>query len=501
MQMAMLLSMPSNGSPSEDRKPMTRSTRLSIARGFWLFVGIASILCPTREAAAEKRPNVLFIAVDDLRPLLGCYQQDQIRSPNIDALAKRGTVFKRAYCQIAVCGASRASLLTGMRPTPTRFLNYKTYADTDVPNAMTLPQEFKANGYHCISNGKIFHHRNDTANRSWSEAPWKPTMGGASPLAPSSKNLRGGTKNRGPIFESPNVPDNAYPDGQIAEKTIRDIQRMHREGKTFFVACGFLKPHLPFYAPKKYWEMYDYGDLKVAENQFKPTNAPKSLRGSEEIKNYHDRGIEYNSEQWHRSCRHGYFACVSYVDAQIGKLLNILEELEIRQDTIVVLWGDHGFHLGEHNFWGKHNVMHLATRSPLIVSAPKFKAANCDRLVEFVDIYPSLCELAGISTSNDALQGTSFVPLLSSPDRPWKKAAFSKYGNAISVITERYNYAEFVNGEKLLFDLTQDAAENVNLSSDVKHQETVTELSQLLSLGHEQATPSRVPTPASRPLK
>jgi arylsulfatase A-like enzyme len=453
---------------------------------------VAGVLMPWPLLAnvTGTRPNILFIAVDDLRPQLGCYGQPQIQSPHIDKLAASGTLFKRAYCQVAVCGASRASLLTGLRPTPKRFLNYLTYAEKDAPGAMTLPEEFRKNGYHCISNGKIFHHQDDTADRSWSEPAWRPPISGTHTLDPESKTLIGGTKNRGPVFEAPDVPDSAYPDGQIADKTIGDLHRMKREGKPFFIACGFMKPHLPFYAPKAYWDLYDRETIAVADNQYRPEKAPASLKGSGEIHSYHNRNIPYNSDLWHRSCRHGYYACVSYIDAQIGRVLETLKELGLRQNTIVILWGDHGWHLGEHNFWGKHNVMHLATRSPLIVSAPGFKAGQqSERLVEFVDIYPSLCELAGIATVNRELQGTSFKPLLSSPARPWKKAAFSKFGPAISVITERYNYAEFNNGDRMLYDLEMDAAENVNIAGDAEHQDRVKELSQFLSGDWRKALP------------
>ena len=450
---------------------------------------VACLICPLLARGASTRPNVLFIAVDDLRPQLGCYGQDQIKSPHIDRLADCGTVFTRAYCQVAVCGASRASLLTGLRPTPKRFLNYYTHAEKDAPGAMTLPEEFRRNGYHCISNGKIFHHTDDTAVRSWSEPAWKPSVGGLDTLDPESKTLIS-QKGRGPVFEAPDVHDSAYPDGQIADKTIQDLKRMKRDGKPFFLACGFLKPHLPFYAPKTYWDLYDRETIAVADNQYRPKNAHGSLKGSGEYNNYHNRHIEVNSDQWHRSMRHGYYACVSYIDAQIGRVLDTLDELGLRENTIVVLWGDHGWHLGEHNFWGKHNVMHLATRSPLIVSAPGFKARQkSDRLIEFVDIYPSLCDLAGIATVNKGLQGTSFKPLLNAPTRSWKKAAFSKFGPAVSVITERYNYAEFKNGDRMLYDLETDAAENVNIAEYAEHQDRVSQLSQMLADGWKTALP------------
>lgn len=459
---------------------MTRFKAHVFFKATGLIVAGILTLCPLLARGASTKPNILFIAVDDLRPELGCYGAGHIKSPVIDSLAASGTVFRRAYCQVAVCGASRASLLTGLRPTPKRFLNYYTHAEKDAPGAMTLPEEFRRNGYHCISNGKIFHHTEDTGDRSWSEPAWKPSVGALDTLDPKSKTLIS-KKGRGPVFEAPDVHDSAYPDGQIADKTIQDLKRMKRDGKPFFIACGFLKPHLPFYAPKRYWDLYDRDTMAVADNQYRPRNAPASLKGSGEFNNYHNRHIEVNSAPWHRSMRHGYYACVSYIDAQIGRILETLDELELRDNTIIILWGDHGWHLGKHNFWGKHNVMHLSTRSPMIVSAPGFSAGQrSDRLVEFVDIYPTLCDLVGIKTVNQGLQGTSFKPLLSQPTRPWKKAVFSKFGPARSVITDRYNYAEFKNGDRMLYDLRRDVAENVNIAEYAEHQALVNELSLLL---------------------
>jgi len=468
---------------------MIKCNRRQVRKVMELMVAGILVLCPVLANGAGIKPNVLFIAVDDLRPELGCYGAEHIKSPAIDSLAARGTVFTRAYCQVAVCGASRASLLTGLRPTPKRFLTYYTHAEKDAPSAMTLPEEFRKNGYHCISNGKVFHYTDDTEERSWSEPAWKPSISGTYALDPESKPLVS-KKGRGPVFEAPDVHDSAYPDGQIADKTIHDLKRMKQDGKPFFIACGFLKPHLPFYAPKKYWDLYGRSSIAVADNQYRPRNAPRSLKGSGEFNNYHKRHIEVNSDQWHRSMRHGYYACVSYIDAQIGRILETLDELDLRKNTILLLWGDHGWHLGEHNFWGKHNVMHLSTRSPLIVVAPGFSGGRqSGRLVEFVDIYPSLCDLAGIKTVNQGLQGSSFKTLLNSPDRPWKKAVFSKYGPARSVITERYNYAEFKNGERMLYDLDKDAAENVNIAEKAEHQAIVNELSQLLRYNRSSGDP------------
>ena len=442
---------------------------------------------------ANPKPNILFIAIDDLRPELGCYGKKEILSPHIDKLASTGTVFNRAYCQVAVCGASRASLMTGLRPTWQRFVKYNTISDKDAPGVLTLPQELKQNGYHCLSNGKIFHHKDDTAERSWSENPWKPDIGGSSFLDPKSESMIGGNKKRGPIWEAPNVAENEYPDGQIAEKTIEDLKRIKEMNKPFFLACGFLKPHLPFYAPKKYWDLYDRTSLVLAKNQFRPKNAPEVLKGSSEVHSYHNRGMKYNSEEWHRTCLHGYYACVSYVDAQIGRIINKLDELNLRKNTVIILWGDHGWHLGEHNFWGKHNVMHLSSRSPLIVSTPRGRPnQTCDRLVEFVDIYPTLLDLAGIKSANKGLQGTSFKILLQRPRSLWKKAAFSRYGPANSVVTPKFNYIQYRSGEKMLFDLISDPDENINIAGDPKRKSTLNLHSKILAAGWTQALPPSI---------
>jgi len=469
---------------------MKRYYRLHFQWTIFFTLIVITSSCSEFKKATDPKPNVLFIAVDDLRPELGCYGQTGIKSPNIDELAAAGVVFNRAYCQVPVCGASRASLMTGLRPTPKRFYDYKTAVDTDVPGATTLPQEFKENGYHTISNGKVFHHVEDAAERSWSESPWRPYLDNLIFMNVESFKMVGGERIRGPIFESADVPDNAYGDGMVADKTIEDLKRMKESGKPFFLACGFSKPHLPFYAPKKYWDLYDAEEITVADNQYRPENAPESLVGSREIHYYHNRNMEYNSDEWHKNIRHGYYACVSYVDAQVGRVMQTLDELGLRENTIVLLWGDHGWHLGEHNFWSKHNLMNLATNSPMIVSGPGItQGAKSDRLVEFVDIYPSICELAGIKSENKNLQGTSFKPLLSDPNLPWKEAVFSQYGPGRGVITERYNYAEFENGENMLYDLQYDAGENINISLSGDKKELVQQLSKILETGWQDVLP------------
>jgi len=433
--------------------------------------------CFTGFVQAENRPNILFIAIDDLRPELGCYGADHIKSPNIDELAEQGVLFKRAYCQGPVCGPSRSSLLSGVHT-----LSYPGRAPWSTkglaPGKITLPAVFRQAGYHAISNGKIFHGKEDGAN-SWSEPPFTGTKGNGHGKThdPDSANYVGGRGNRGPFFEAPDVPDNTYIDGETCEKTIKDLRRLAAMDKPFFLACGFIRPHLPFYAPKKYWDLYDREKLVLADNRDRPQNAPKALNGSGEVLMYHDRGIKYNSTEFHKVARHGYYACVSYADALVGKLLATLDELDLRDNTIVVLWGDHGWNLGEHNFWSKHNLLHTSKITPLIICAPGFKKnAKTESIVELLDIYPTLCELAGIQTP-EHVEGKSMVTLLRDPEQDWKKPAYTKHGGGISVATSDYSYTEWGSKERMLFDLKKDPDENINVAEDPNYKEVVKELS------------------------
>ena len=435
--------------------------------------------------AQDNRPNILFISIDDLRPELGCYGSTHIQSPNIDAFAKQAIVFERAYCQVPVCGPSRASLLTGIRPDQRTCNSWD--ADKFAPNAVTLPQAFREAGYHTISNSKIFHGPEQAAKRSWSEAP----TGHHNHMDffdPATKQFMKGK--RGPFFEAADVPDEKYVDGQTCTKSLNDLKRLAKMDKPFFLGVGFIRPHLPFYAPRKYWDLYRQEDIAIAENRFKPKNAPNALRGSREVHYYHDRKIEYNSLEFHTTARHGYYACVSYVDALVGKILATLDELKLRDNTIVVIWGDHGWHLGEHNMWAKTNLLHNATRVPLIISAPGFrKETRTDGIVELVDLYPTLCELAGIKLP-EHLDGTSMVPLMTDPKRQWKKAAFTRHGNGHTVTTGDYTYTEYSDkAQRMLYDRKQDPAENENVAEAEAYKETVKQLSKLLSAGPKKAKP------------
>ncbi len=435
-------------------------------------------------AFSQKKPNVLFIAIDDLRPEIGCYGSKQAKTPQIDKLAASGMRFDRAYCQVPICMGSRASLMTGILPTAKRFVG-DCRADVDMPDAATLPETFKNAGYISLSNGKIFHNREDTEKRSWSEPTWYP---GTKPSHdPETNRILSKTKKRGRIYEFPDVADNAYPDGKTAEKTIKDLQRFKQEGKPFFIACGFVKPHMPFYAPKKYWDLYDREKIEIADNRQRPKNAPADLKASGEFRSYHLAGFDENSAEFHRLMRHGYLACTSYVDKLVGDVLAELDRLELAENTIVVLWGDHGWHLGEHNFWGKHNTMHLATRVPLIVRAPGKKSGSTTSLVETSDLFPTLCTLAGLTTPK-SVQGKEFTRILDDPKASLREAAYTRFMNADAVITQRFSFTSYKNSKNLmLYDHEKDPNENRNVADDEEYKDTVRKMQELLKKRMKQA--------------
>jgi len=450
----------------------------------------AALLLAVGVTGAETRPNILFVAIDDLRPELGCYGADHIQSPNIDQLAEQGVLFKRAYCQAPHCGPSRASLLSGVHTR--RHEGTPMNPEQLAPGKMTLPAAFRQAGYYTVGNGKIYHQREDDAESSWSEPPFSLVNGKEENNHLTFHEKESGNyilkKNqRGPFFEAPDLPDHTYIDGQTCEKTIKDLRRLAAMDQPFFLACGFVRPHLPFYAPKKYWDLYDREQLALADNRYRPKNAPKALKGSGEVHSYHDRGIKYNSTEFHRIARHGYYACVSYADALVGKLLATLDELGLRDNTIVVLWGDHGWHLGEHDFWGKHNLLHNSTHAPLIIRAPGFrKGVKTDGIVELLDLYPTLCELAAIDPPGH-LEGQSMVPLLRDPGLPGKRAAYTKWRDGLVAITRDFTYTEFGDKECMLFDRTKDPDENVNVAGKSEYTEVVKKMRRLLLPGADMA--------------
>lgn len=444
--------------------------------------------CKDKNETSENKPsktatNILFIAVDDLRPELNFYGANHIKSPNLDNLAGESLVFNRAYCNIPVCGASRASLLTGTRPTRHRFVDYKTRADTDVPHATSLPKLLRQNGYTTISNGKIYHH-NDDDSLSWDKR-WFPK--GNIRNYQLEKNIKeNGNANLimggASAFENADVDDTAYFDGQIAQKGIADLRGLKNKNKPFFLAMGFMKPHLPFNAPKKYWDLYDRNDIKLPESYIQPESTPKqAFHNYGELRNYGNIPRKGKiSDDLAKELIHGYYACISYVDAQIGLVLDELKRLELEDDTIVILWGDHGWNLGDHKLWCKHVTFETALRAPLMIKVPgKTKGKTTEAVTEFIDIYPSLAELVGLVAPN-TVDGKSFVPLLNgkNQDKDW---AVSKFKDAVTLIKGNLFYTEWTKDDgvayaRMLFDHKTDPLELDNLAEKPEYQEKVKEL-------------------------
>jgi len=474
----------------------------------------AGMMIPSASIAqtSGRKPNVLFIAVDDLRPQLGCYGWDKIQSPNMDRLASHGVLFERAYCQQAVCMATRASLMSGFRPDKGEIYKQGPLFEC-VPDVLTLNQYFMNNGYETVSLGKIYHYESDERT-GWSipafhpEGQWE----GRGYLSEEAKQLvreytkmnpNATRKGMGPAYEHPDVPDNAYPDGLVAERAIQELNRL--KDKPFFLAVGFVKPHLPFNAPKKYWDLYSEDDIKLADNPFAPDGAPSiAMTGWGELRGY--AGMPNKGPMPDEDALkliHAYYACISYTDAQIGNVLDELDRLNLTDNTIIVLWGDHGWKLGEHGMWCKHTNFELDTHVPLMVSAPGMKARGrkTKALTEFVDIYPTLCELAGIDLP-EHLEGTSMVPLLNHPDRPWKKAAFSQYPRGkdrdkmgYTMRTDRYRYTEWQDIQtgnveaRELYDHLNDPEENTNVVGNPEKKATVAALAKMLKDGYQSALP------------
>jgi arylsulfatase A-like enzyme len=466
--------------------------------------------------SAAPKLNVLFIAVDDLRPELNCYGVEQIRSPNIDRLASRGLLFERAYCQVSVCNPSRNSLLSGCRPDTTGIFANNKFLRPSMPDIVTLPQHFKQHGWHSYSIGKVFHHSEREPGddpQSWSEPAWYHGTPYRSWLAPESeefiKKLKKLPKKqqpklfRGPPYEAADAAEDLYPDGQTAAKAIETLQRLKDE--PFFLGVGFVKPHLPFNCPRKYWDLYPAESVKVPAPR-PPRDVPEpALHDWYELRTY--GGIPATGgidEATQLALNRGYRACVTFVDGQIGRVLDELDRLGLRERTIVVLWGDHGYHLGENGIYTKMTNFELATRVPLVVSAPGQTSAGkrTQAIVELVDLYPTLAELCGLPLP-EHLEGTSFAPVLADPSRAWKPAAFSQYLRrgkegimGRSIRTDRWRYTEWVDPQQQpagseLYDHQSDPAEMVNIVGDPANQSVVYDLARRLHAGWRASVPSR----------
>ncbi|MGB7394009.1 MAG: sulfatase [Pricia sp.] len=429
--------------------------------------------------------NVLFIAVDDLRPELNFYGAEHIQSPHLDALASESLVFDRAYCNVPTCGASRASIMTGMRPTRYRYLTHDVYVDEQAPKAVTLPELFKQNGYTTISNGKVLHHEDDRVG-AWDEI-WRPE--GNIRDYHNKENIRLDSREgkRGRTYEATDTDALDYFDGKIATKGIEDLQKLNGDGKPFFLAMGFMKPHLPFNAPQEFWDNYPIENIELPKSYLQPENIPsKAFHKFGELRNYHGIPKEGPLEDdMAKKLIQGYYACVSYVDSQIGRVLDELDSLGLSENTIVVLWGDHGWNLGEHKLWCKHCTFETSLHSPLIVKVPgKTNGQRTSAITEFIDIYPSLAELTGLEVPQNQLEGESFVSLLEGRERK-KDYAVSKFGDAVALMKGDMFYTEWTDDsgkayERMLFDHSTDPMELNNLAEKDGHDSIVATLSREL---------------------
>nr|WP_319273228.1 sulfatase [uncultured Draconibacterium sp.] len=408
----------------------------------------------TKTEEVKKKPNILFLAIDDLRPELGCYGSPVAISPNIDKLAAQGIRFENAYCQQPICSPSRASLMTGARPETIKVIeNFTDFRDVN-PDIVTLPQHLMENGYQAVCVGKIFHGPYQDKNHSWSRQPAKPeierpkTKGGFALKENQDalmENREGVVEKygpdamqwglgQGPAFECADVPDVTYEDGYNVISAIQTMNEMLTENpdKPFFLGLGFKKPHLDFIAPKKYWDMYNRDEIPLTTQPDAPENgAAMGLHPSFELRARF--GIPKDGEipdSLARTLKHGYLACVSYVDAQLGMMIQALKDAGVYDNTIIMLWTDHGWHLGDMGIWGKATNYEIATRVPLIVSSPdmddEVRGKSSNALVELVDMYPTLLDYCGVEAP-DHLEGQSFLTLLKNPNREWKTAVFSQF--------------------------------------------------------------------------
>lgn len=489
--------------------------------GMRLFLSIISLtflLATPLPALAQKkgsgnapaaRPNVLFICVDDLRPELGCYGADHIRSPNIDRLASTGTVFMNHFATVPTCGASRFSMLTGMLPRAKGHLSNEAIrsfisgkGESEIPE--TFIHHLRRNGYYTVGIGKIGHYvdgllygYSDPVGtqrelpHSWDELEFNAGKWGTGWNAffgyADGSNRQSRNKQVKP-YEEGDVSDNGYPDGLTADLAVQKLKQLREKGQPFFLGVGFFKPHLPFNAPDKYWDLYNEEQLPLTLSPDVPENVNlASLHKSGEFNGYlagdeHPSLQQPVSDAYQRKVRHAYFAAVSYVDAQIGKVLNELDSLGLSENTIVILWGDHGWHLGDHRVWGKHSLFESALKSALIMRVPgkANSPEKVDRIVSSVDIYPTLMELCGVKM-NFETDGHSMVPLLQDAGTQWRDAAWSYFNQGISLRTPKYRFTKYFRNDQPVTELYDHGAghlENRNVAT--QHPDVVKDLLSLL---------------------
>ncbi|MBU3005373.1 sulfatase [Paraglaciecola arctica] len=492
--------------------------RLTYLATTTLLLLAALIGCMSYQPSIHPTPkkNILLIITDDLNMNIRAYGNEHIVTTNIDKLASQGIKFNRAYVQQSVCSASRASFLSGMRPDSTGVdYPYSHYFVNNLSKKVPLLSSyFKQNGYYTRHLGKI-HHGPDIENLSASHfsAP-QPNWG----LESNQKLLgkKGGHKNL-PPYESAPVEDDFYEDGKVAEAAVREIKQLTDNKTPFFLAVGFKKPHLPFRAPSKYWDLYDANQLELAKNRTLPVDSPDYATAHYALKSWNyesstpTKNISLSAE---RKLRHAYFAAISYMDAQVGKVMKELKIQGLADNTIVVFISDHGYHLGEQGAWGKTTNFENATQVPLIISAPDMIKANSESnaLIEYVDLYPTLVDLAGLKLP-EHLEGTSFKPLLESPKRPWKTAAFSQFPRGVlsdlegyTIRTNRYRYVEWYDKKQKqitareLYDHDIDPSESINIALNSENSTLINNLSNQLKMGWKAALPPGIKNHSNNPI-
>ena len=513
--------------------------------GLVLFVLISSLGCNDMETHSKKL-NVLFISIDDLRTSLGVYEDPIVISPNIDQLASEGITFRETFCQSAVCAPSRASLMTGIRPDSTRVWHLGDKFRKINPQATTMPQYFSQFGYHTVNIGKIFHNYMPDSI-SWDEPDLRPTRylkkewlkrDGetfyiSEKVHQSQKVKRDSLLklrptryadgwNTGPAWEAANVHDSLYYDGAQNELAKNVLTRLSKSNDPFYMGLGYFRPHLPFAVPKKYWDMYDRDKMPLANNPEIPENAPlHTMNSMYELRHYdgfnhigHPTSSYRMSEDTIRTLRQGYYASISYVDALIGDLISHLKEIGIYENTIIVVWGDHGWKLGDHNSWGKMTNYNIDLKVPLIIRSPnqENRGIQTHGICELVDIFPTLCEMTGINIP-DYMQGSSLVPLIKNPKQQWKSAAFSQFHRrpkvsadgkrymGYSLNTKEYHYIEWYTWDNKtgtkgelkeveLYDRELDPYEKINIADNLGIADIKKELADKLSHGWQNAMPN-----------
>lgn len=437
-------------------------------------------------AAEKQRPNVLFIMSDDLRPDLGCYGNPHVKTPNLDAFAKIGVQFDRAYVQYPLCNPSRASMLNGRHPTTTGVMDNRRWFGAEHPEYQSLPMLFKRNGYASLRSGKVFHGGIDDFE-AWTEGGEKRNFEGNTSDRKSPPN-RAQTSDRIVTLEG---DGESHGDYRTATKAIEFLREYKDKGTPFFLVCGFTKPHSPPTAPARFIEMYDAASIPLPPDFAAEPAAPAG---------FPERSITPNgdlfikraaSEQEAREMIRAYWASVSWMDWNAGRVLTELDRLGLRDNTIVVFWGDHGYHLGEKGKWAKHGSLYeIGTRVPLIISAPGVagNGKHSPRVVQSIDIYTTLADLCGLKVASD-VEGRSLRPLLEDPEATWPHVAFTVYGSggagkqhpALAVRDERYRYADYPGGGAMLIDLEADPHEMKNLAGDAKYAEVETRMRKLVA--------------------